>query len=231
MMRRTITCLTLGIAAFSANAQFGYFSPQQTDEIVSSIMDMVGDYVEKNKLATLSVYPSGDDTFFALVSFWGMNYRNLVITYGDPLLPDYFFLNGLTPISGNIITPSIFLPGQTITLKDESKTWTTITIPEKGSMKYDLFVRNGYESAARITGGGLNNYNSYPGSGSFDSPSCVYETTCSMCNGKGWIAGSKSPNYGTGSYWCSDCQRTVLASHSHDRCPGCSGTGEVRKIR
>jgi hypothetical protein len=50
--------------------------------------------------------------------------------------------------------------------------------------------------------------------------------TCSMCGGKGWIAGNKAPTYGiTGTHWCSECGRDVTGSHSHDQCPSCGGTG------
>ena len=54
----------------------------------------------------------------------------------------------------------------------------------------------------------------------------VGRKTCSLCHGKGWIAGSKSPKYGnTGTYWCQECGRDVLMSHSHDVCPSCGGKG------
>ncbi|RHH07885.1 hypothetical protein DW228_18300 [Bacteroides fragilis] len=50
--------------------------------------------------------------------------------------------------------------------------------------------------------------------------------TCTLCNGKGWIAGSKTPTYGNnGTHWCNECGRNVNASHSHDRCPSCAGRG------
>lgn len=49
--------------------------------------------------------------------------------------------------------------------------------------------------------------------------------TCSLCHGKGWIAGSSTPTYGnTGQKVCPDCG-IVNQSHSHDRCPACSGKG------
>ena len=49
---------------------------------------------------------------------------------------------------------------------------------------------------------------------------------CSMCGGKGWIPGSKTPTYGNmGTYWCNECEREVPKSHSHDLCPSCRGVG------
>ncbi len=55
---------------------------------------------------------------------------------------------------------------------------------------------------------------------------------CSLCHGKGWIAGTSTPTYGNStSYYCSDCGRNVPASHSHDRCPSCNGKGTIQTIR
>ena len=59
----------------------------------------------------------------------------------------------------------------------------------------------------------------------------TYKQACSMCKGKGWIAGCSTPNYGTGSYICHECDRTVPASHSHDKCPACNGKGYINKIK
>ncbi len=50
--------------------------------------------------------------------------------------------------------------------------------------------------------------------------------TCSYCNGKGWVAGSKGVWYpGSSGYYCSECGRDVNPNHSHDRCPSCNGRG------
>lgn len=64
------------------------------------------------------------------------------------------------------------------------------------------------------------------------SNSSTYQQTCSLCKGKGWIAGSKTPTYGnSGTHWCSECSKTVNASHSHDSCPSCGGKGYYYKIK
>lgn len=61
--------------------------------------------------------------------------------------------------------------------------------------------------------------------------SVIGRKTCSMCNGKGWIQGSKTPTYGNmGTYWCDKCHMEVTMSHSHDRCPSCGGSGTVPTI-
>lgn len=58
--------------------------------------------------------------------------------------------------------------------------------------------------------------------------SIIKQETCSLCHGKGWIAGSKSPTYGnTGTHWCQECGQNVLWSHSHDLCPSCRGKGTI----
>lgn len=76
-------------------------------------------------------------------------------------------------------------------------------------------------------GGGAN----FQPSNSGSSGSVVGSKTCSLCNGRGWIAGSKTVTYGSGgTYWCSECLRNVGASHSHDRCPSCGGRGTVPTI-
>lgn len=74
-----------------------------------------------------------------------------------------------------------------------------------------------------MTGGGNNN-------APFESPNNGQASrerrTCSMCSGRGWIAGTRTPTYGnTETHWCSECRREVPASHSHDRCPSCDGRG------
>lgn len=72
----------------------------------------------------------------------------------------------------------------------------------------------------------ISNYNNNTNSGSN-----IVQKKCSLCNGKGWIAGSKSSTYGnTGTYWCSECQRSVNQSHSHDKCPSCSGKGYITGV-
>lgn len=64
------------------------------------------------------------------------------------------------------------------------------------------------------------------------SESCVGYKTCSMCNGKGWVPGFKTATYGDMSrYWCTECHEEVGASHSHDQCPSCRGTGKTVTIK
>lgn len=66
-----------------------------------------------------------------------------------------------------------------------------------------------------------NNYN-------FGQNSRTGRKTCSLCKGKGWISGSKTPTYGNlGTHWCKECEREVPNSHSHDRCPSCAGKGYI----
>lgn len=74
---------------------------------------------------------------------------------------------------------------------------------------------------------------SFPALPNYDTPpSSVTQQTCSMCGGKGWVAGFKTPTYGNMSrYWCNDCHEEVGASHSHDECPSCRGTGQTPTIR
>ncbi len=74
-------------------------------------------------------------------------------------------------------------------------------------------------------GGGGGNFSTPSTSPSYNSGA---KKTCSLCHGKGWIAGNKTTTYGNLSpYWCDECNREVPASHSHDRCPSCGGSGTV----
>lgn len=67
---------------------------------------------------------------------------------------------------------------------------------------------------------------SAPTYGSGNASPTRQKKTCSLCNGRGWIAGAKTPTYGNmGTKWCSDCGRDVPLSHSHDSCPSCRGLG------
>lgn len=74
-----------------------------------------------------------------------------------------------------------------------------------------------------------NAYRLFQNNNSYNNSTPSYQShkkVCTLCKGKGWIAGSKSPTYGiTSTHWCSECDREVNASHSHDRCPSCSGNG------
>ena len=54
---------------------------------------------------------------------------------------------------------------------------------------------------------------------------------CSMCHGKGWIAGTGTASFdSSSSYYCDECHRDVPSSHSHDLCPSCRGNKEVTTL-
>ncbi len=64
------------------------------------------------------------------------------------------------------------------------------------------------------------------------SPSSVTNTNdnsrrCSLCGGKGWRAGNKTPVYNMGTTYCRECDGYFPNSHSHDQCPSCQGRGYV----
>ena len=51
--------------------------------------------------------------------------------------------------------------------------------------------------------------------------------TCSLCDGKGWIAETKGvASFGLSDKWCSECNKTVPNNHYHTTCPSCHGKGK-----
>ena len=91
------------------------------------------------------------------------------------------------------------------------------------------FVATGMTAAPSAT---VPQYGGYNNSQSGSTGSVVGTKQCSLCHGKGWIAGTSTPTYGSGgTHYCYECGREVYASHSHDRCPSCSGRGTVPTIR
>lgn len=78
--------------------------------------------------------------------------------------------------------------------------------------------------ARTVRPGAMTGQYSVPGY-SGNSRAETHKTICSLCHGKGWIAGSSTPTYGvSGTRNCPDCG-LVNMSHSHDRCPACMGNG------
>ena len=111
---------------------------------------------------------------------------------------------------------------------------TTSCLSGAHQMQTSLYAKaasNGHEGAMLmlqvqlgLSGGGVNT--NPPINNSSNKTPSTTQKTCTLCNGKGWIAGSKTPTYGNSdTHWCNECSRNVNASHSHDRCPSCSGRG------
>lgn len=65
---------------------------------------------------------------------------------------------------------------------------------------------------------------------SSDAKSRVKTKDCSLCRGKGWIAGTSGMSMGGYTHYCKECGREVPSSHSHDDCPSCRGNGKVTRI-
>ncbi len=55
---------------------------------------------------------------------------------------------------------------------------------------------------------------------------------CSMCHGRGWIAGTSGVSFDSStSYYCKECGREVPSSHTHEVCPACRGNKVITTIR
>lgn len=213
-----------------------YRQEQQIMKDLGKMIQSEGERQREMATAVCSLLPNGNDTFFAYVTllYLGKDDVELVETdfLGDETIitpSSYAF------ISGTIITSAIFTPGTKVSVRNKKtgKILSSQEIPEKDSSQYQLFVQNGYmlsktlnsQSSGTYTGGTKSGYNSRQGTSTVKS-------TCTLCGGKGWIVGSSTPTYGDSSTrWCSECEKEVDASHSHNRCPSCSGLGYTKKIR
>lgn len=184
--------------------------------------------------ATCIMLPNGNDTFFGYITFLYLSKDRVELTMTDAsgrntVLPssDYFYT------FGKMLTPAIFTPGSKLTVSDKTtgKVYSTSSIPRKSSPRYESYVRNGYAIAKSLGAQGGGSYDTSPSYGGTTQGNTV-TTTCSLCGGKGWIAGNKTPTYGsTTTRWCDACRQEVAASHSHDQCPSCGGKGTIGKIR
>lgn len=101
-----------------------------------------------------------------------------------------------------------------------------LTYRGKPSDKYTEHAQ--YVGVAQ-SGGSTNYYPSQGGYPTYEQSSATNTTPtqriCSLCNGKGWRAGNKSPVYEMGETYCSECGGYFPNSHSHDPCPSCQGRG------
>ena len=134
-------------------------------------------------------------------------------------------ITGLTNDGNKAINSLDFATGLSITCYLSGADQLHIELLAKAAANGHTEANKILQLKAAMYGGSGGNvsipYNSNSGSSSSSS-----QKTCTLCNGKGWIAGSKTPTYGnTGAHWCSECARNVNALHSHDTCPSCSGRG------
>lgn len=136
-------------------------------------------------------------------------------------------INGLTSEGTNAALSMDFAVAMTIQgyLNDVNSMYITLLATSASKGHQGALTMLQILGAMSIGGANIN-YNNQMNTGG--SGTTTSRKKCSLCHGKGWIAGSKSPTYGnTGTYYCSECQRNVPQSHSHDRCPSCGGKGYV----
>lgn len=108
-----------------------------------------------------------------------------------------------------------------------------VTLTTGGDLSCVMFASSFYVGTLyrtnSVANNGYNNSGGYNNSSSGSNYSSPKYKQCSYCKGRGWVPGSKTATYGlTGQYYCSDCGEYVNQSHSHDQCPSCGGTGQVR---
>lgn len=210
-----------------------YYKQQQAiSHQLGKVLELEIERQKSQATAFCQILPGGEDTFYAYVTLIYLGKDDVDLIEVDAsgkkwkLKPSsYFYANN------TIITNAVFSPGSTVYVwhKKKGKKLSSVDIPLKSSSDYAEFVQNAMVVANSISNqlmpsGTINS------GGSSMTPSSTTRT-CSLCNGKGWIAGSKTPTYGsTTQHWCDECQRTVNPSHSHDRCPSCSGMGYRKSI-
>lgn len=184
----------------------------------------------------LTIFMSFASELYAQTSFmlWGYsdNPKSTVsftfILRSDGMMHGIVFTGGFNiesfTVSSNnpLLFKSVNNQNKTIKVSSELKS-ADLNFPDGSSIRYKL-ANPPYaliQSLQNSTNGNTTN-----------GGSCIGSKQCSMCNGKGWVAGNKTPVYsGSNSYYCSECGRNVPASHSHDRCPSCNGAGTTPTIR
>ena len=166
------------------------------------------------------------DTFGAIVFLTsGVGHDNVSLWYINPRGGYEYLVAGedYVAIQNQLIIHKELMPGSKLRLEDLSdNVLATGQIPHKNTAEYNRFIeRLNMAGAMR-----QQQYNKSPSGPKYSSPK--YKQ-CSYCKGRGWVPGSKTTTYGlTGQYYCSDCGEYVNQSHSHDQCPSCGGTGQVR---
>lgn len=210
---------------------------QYQQQLGRQLQGLIKDEIKRQQeqsTATCLMLPNGNDTFFGYITFLYLSKDRVKMTVVDAS-GDNTVLQASSCFSAanNMLTPSIFTPGSKLIISDKNtgKVYTVCSIPKKESPDYENYVRNGYIIAGRLGAGG-GGYSTDMPSGDSYQRSGTSTSVCSMCGGKGWISGSHTPTYGsTSRYWCEECDMEVGPSHSHDRCPSCSGLGYTKKIK
>lgn len=135
---------------------------QQQQKMGEQLMNVINQEVERQKnnaSATCLILPDGfSDTFFAYVSMCYLSPNELEIVRRKPNgIDEVLSPSSYVASMGVIITPSMFTPGMTITVrkKETRKVYSRTSIPMKESQEYEAFVIN-----ARRCANMLNNVNS-----------------------------------------------------------------------
>lgn len=143
-------------------------------------------------------------------------------------------------IQFGLVYPTYYLlsfrcEGELFTFRIPLNNFPKSLIAETDNIKFDpntmTFYCGNTKTLFKVLGSAGNNQTPLtPNNSSLQSPQHqTSKQTCTMCYGKGWIRGSRTPTYGqSGTRWCNDCGE-VPVSHSHDRCPSCNGKGYIIK--
>lgn len=203
-------------------------------QVLNSLMDMMSQ-VQKDAKVSCFVFPSGNDTFYAMIAHPFVSPGKLEIigenSNGTQMRVP---LSSCLSANNQLMTPVVFTPGMSVIVKrsDTGQVVCKESIPNKNSSAYNNYVQNGINNAQLY--GNMMNSNASSGqkSESKSNNSTTVKTTCTGCDGRGWVPGSSTPTYGnTGTYKCNECNKVVTHSHSHDKCYSCDSKGYINRIR
>ncbi len=124
--------------------------------------------------------------------------------------------------------------GDAYIFESESEDKGSFSLREGGTyLRYridpsDIFETATYAGTAQASNSSYINQSGYsaPDNGSLSTTSSS-QKKCSLCGGKGWIVGNKTPVYEMGEMYCSECGGFFPNSHSHEPCPSCQERGYV----
>lgn len=216
--------------SYAQYVDYNIIPPSMTNQMTQQFNQALEDYKKQmDKISNVSIMavPCADNSFFLIMGTVGnVNRKNITL---------YTKRNGRKtskPLTSYpyqlayVVTPAEFLPGDEICIYYNERIQQTEKIPALDSPQYNNFCQLRLKQAQNLLQTTMQNNLPTINTPMSGNQSYNKQSTCSLCEGKGWIRGSRTPTYGnTGQIYCSECNGHFPHSHSHDRCPACQGRG------